>query len=170
MASSQFTIAVVGAGKSGRHTTLHAILKAAKASYPPVLESGVEYWFNWPSGGSTRVAAFVIGARGQDSSAASDVRLLRQADGVIFVWDGQASRTEQNREALDRFQADGGVAKPLVVLVNKRDLMKPVSPAILQDSFGPASRTPRVDGVANKGEGCEDALTRLLGLLEKAKR
>lgn len=170
MANNQFTIAVVGAGSAGRHTALQAILKIANASVPPSLESGVEYWFNWPAGGTTRVAAFVAGARGQDSSARSDVRMLRLADGILFVWDGQSSRTEQNREALERLNADGGGTKPMVVLVNKKDLPKPVSPAVLQDAFGPAATTPRIEGIAKTGQGLEDAVTRLVAQLVRARR
>lgn len=97
-------------------------------------------------------------------------RVLKGADGVVFVADSQRSLAEANRASFDQMErqlADNGTPLstiPLVLQYNKRDLPDIMTLEEMDRRLNPGS-TPFFEAIANEGVGVEDtfrAITRLV--------
>ncbi len=109
----------------------------------------------------------LIAVPGRLQRAADRRRLLRGADGVIFVADGRAARQDANLVLLDELGshlAAAGVASasfPLVLQYNHRDLPDAVPPEDM-DRLLNGRCWPAVPACALTGEGVETTLDTLL--------
>ena len=97
-------------------------------------------------------------------------KVLKGADGVVFVADSQKKMAEANVHALqqlhEHLEANGLAfeALPLVLQYNKRDLKSILDLEVIDEQLNPGS-TPFFEAVATEGVGVEDTLRAISALV-----
>lgn len=90
-------------------------------------------------------------------------RVLKGADGIVFVADSQRSMFEANRQSFAQLTAqlkDNGIdpeSLPIVLQFNKRDLPEISTVEELDQALNPG-KLPFFEAIANEGVGVEDTL------------
>ncbi len=109
------------------------------------------------SGLSPKIHLYTV--PGQAYYEASRKLVLRGADGVVFVADSAANRTNANIEAWENMHAHLTALNlpvdtmPIVVQFNKRDLVNAMPVSILKMIMNLNGQRPIFDSVAIKGQG-----------------
>jgi signal recognition particle receptor subunit beta len=104
---------------------------------------------------------------GQAYYEASRKLVLRGADGVVFVADSGADRTNDNLESWNNMKKHltshniSPVDLPMVVQFNKRDIYNAMPVSILCNILG-VNGTPIFESVAIKGQGVFDTLKAII--------
>ena len=97
-------------------------------------------------------------------------KVLKGADGVIFVADSQRRMREANLQSLMQLHEhlqDNGLdpdSTPMVIQYNKRDLQDILSLEELDRELNPSNR-PFFEAIANEGVGVEDTLKSITSLV-----
>ncbi|MEN0067383.1 MAG: GTPase domain-containing protein [Myxococcota bacterium] len=186
--TSEITCKVVyyGAGNSGKTTNLiqlHSLSDAeARTSLVGVsAEAERSVFFEYFAADLGRVANYRLRAEfytvpGQAYFTSTRRLILDQVDGIVFVVDSDPMRFRDNERSLDDLRNDLGSygrsveEVPLVVQLNKRDLVDAMPEAELARHFNPLGRPVR-PASARQGDGVEatrDAI--LASVFEDLKR
>jgi hypothetical protein len=170
-------VVYVGAGLSGRATTVSSIMRRAGVDADPLtLAPNTEHVFVLDGG--RRVSAQIADTRSvvryanvADRDLPERVRIEREslalADGIVFVADSQRERMPANVEKLAEMCADLRGApseKPVVFQLNKRDLASSL-PVVEMRTKLTTARCRYVESVATRGIGTMEALEALLELV-----
>ena len=97
-------------------------------------------------------------------------KVLKGADGVVFVADSQRKMAEANVHSLQQLHQHleandlGGDAIPLVLQYNKRDLQSILDLEQIDEQLNPGS-TPFFEAIASEGVGVEDTLRAISALV-----
>jgi signal recognition particle receptor subunit beta len=178
-----FKLVFYGPGLGGKTTTLQYIHAATKAEHRGKMVSLATptdrtlYFDFLPirlprvRGMAVRLQLFTV--PGQVYYAATRKLVLSGADGVVFVADSQAGRSDTNQEALDDLHDNLTEHNrtldevPHTFHWNKRDLADLVPVADLERRFNKLS-APSLGTVATKGEGVFEGLERITRLVLKS--
>lgn len=99
--------------------------------------------------------------------------LLDEADGIVFVADANADAVERNRESMEVVRKVIGRSSkrhvPIVVQVNKTDLLTALPPREVLDAMA-ASSLPYVTAIAARGDGVLETAERALADVVQALR
>ena len=103
-----------------------------------------------------------------------EISRLHDADGLVFVVDGQLARFETNLDEFEKLQRDlrsRGVdidEKPIVFQINKRDIDASVSIEHISNFFK-VVRCSYVESIATEGVGTIETLSLLISLMQKCR-
>jgi signal recognition particle receptor subunit beta len=116
------------------------------------------------SGLSPKIHLYTV--PGQTYYEASRKLVLRGADGVVFVADSAASRTNDNLESWASMQQhlkllNIASSTPIIVQLNKRDLPNALPVSVLTRSLG-LNGHPTYEAIAVSGQGVFDTLKAII--------
>ncbi len=176
-------IVYVGCGMSGRRTSLAEVLRTSGARVDPLSISGLgPYHVSLLDEGTRIEIAISISAmRAQlfyedpntpslNPAVGREIDLLQDADGILFVIDGQTARMPANLDEFDKLHRDlksrgiDASTKPTVFQVNKRDLANGFPVEQVYEDFK-AQQSAYVESIATEGQGPVKAIRQLVRLI-----